>query len=154
MLLATTAWAHQDRVLSVRVNGVIPELPAAYRTTRLHIAFSNGDAGALQKLIFMSSGRETSIQPCLLQLVPKGSFHQLVVAGSWSHHVSGLPHYLYVHFSDSLSVDGLPGYPGVRFLFSLRDASLLEVTRIASLPAQNGHHHQYREIPLTDGCPA
>jgi hypothetical protein len=66
MVLATAALAHKDRVLSVGMDGAIPELPPAYQATRLHIAFSGGDAGALQQLTFLSSGREISVQPCLL----------------------------------------------------------------------------------------
>jgi hypothetical protein len=38
VLLATAASAHQDRILSVRADGAIPELPPAYQTTRLHVA--------------------------------------------------------------------------------------------------------------------
>lgn len=151
VLFATAAWAHQDRILSVNVNGVILELPAAYRTTRLHIAFSGGDAGALQQLNFMSSGRETRIQPCLLQLVPRGSFRQLFLVGSWYHDESNLPHYLQVKFLDETSPRGALEPGGVRFLFSLRDATLLEVDRVVPLPAQNAV--QFRKISLSDGCP-
>jgi hypothetical protein len=50
MVLATAALAHKDRILSVRMDGAIPELPPAYQATRLHVAFSGGDAGALQQL--------------------------------------------------------------------------------------------------------
>jgi hypothetical protein len=106
VLLATAAFAHQDRILSVRVDGTIPELPPAYQTTRLHVAFSEGDAGALQQLNFLSSGRETSVKPCLLRLVPKGSFHQLFLIGSWYHDESLLPHYLQVQFRDWPSLEG------------------------------------------------
>jgi hypothetical protein len=152
ILLATAALAHQDRILSVRPDGAIPELPPDYQTTRLHIAFSEGDAGALQRLTFLSSGREISLQPCLLRLVPKSSFRQLFLTGSWYHAESIMPHYLAVQFRDSLSLQGLPGYPGFRFLFSLRDASLLEVTQVVPLPAENAVH--FRTIRLSDGCPA
>src|SRR5262245_9726729 len=152
ILLATAALAHQDRILSVRLDGGIPELPPAYQTTRLHVAFSEGDAGALQRLTFMSSGREISLQLCLLRLVPKSSFRQLFLTGSWYHDESSLPHYLAVQFRDSLSLQGLPDYPGVRFLFSLRDASLLQVTQVAPLPAENAI--QLRNIRLSNDCPA
>ena len=151
MLLATAAFAHQDRILSVRVDGAIPELPPAYQTTRLHVAFSEGDAGALQQLNFLSSGRETSVKPCLLRLVPKGSFHQLFLTGSWYHDESLLPHYLQVQFRDSPSLEGLPDSPGVRFLFSLRDARLLEVTQAVPIPAERAVHLQ--NIRLSNGCP-
>jgi hypothetical protein len=152
VVLATAALAHKDRILSVRVDGAIPELPSAYQTTRLHIAFSEGDAGALQQLNVLSSGRETSVQPCLLRLVPKGSFRQLFLAGSWYHDESILPHYLQVQFRDSPSLQELPDYPGVRFLFSLRDAGLLEVTQAVPFPAQNAV--QLRNVRLSNGCPA
>jgi len=85
MVLATAAFAHQDRILSVHADGVIPELPEAYQTTRLHVAFSEGDAGTLQQLNFLSSGGETRVQPCLLRLVSKGSFRHLFITGSWYH---------------------------------------------------------------------
>ena len=156
IVLATAALAHQDRILSVRLDGAIPELPSAYQTTRLHVAFSEGDAGALQQLDFLSSGRKTSVQPCLLRLVPKGSFRQLFLIGSWYHDewilLSYLPHYLQVEFRDSPSLQELPDYPGVRFLFSLRDASLLKVIQVVPLPAQNSV--QLRDIRLSNGCPA
>jgi|SRR5262245_11850457 len=155
IVLATAALAHQDRILSVRPDGAIPELPPAYQTTRLHVAFSEGDAGALQRLTFLSSGREISLQPCLLRLVPKSSFHQLFLTGSWYHDesgLSGLPHYLAVRFLDSLSRQELPDYPGVLFLFSLRDASLLQVTHVVPIPAENAV--QFRNIPLSNDCPA
>jgi hypothetical protein len=151
VVLATAAFAHQDHILSVRVDGLIPELPPAYQTTRLHVAFSEGDVGALQQLDFLSSGRETSVKQCLLKLVPKGSVHQLFLTGSWYHDESILPHYLQVQFRDSPSLEGLPDYPGVRFLFSLRDAKLLEVTLVVPIPAQKAVRLQ--NIWLSNGCP-
>ena len=107
--------------------------------------------GALQQLNFLSSGRETSVKPCLLRLVPKGSFHQLFLIGSWYHDESLLPHYLQVQFRDWPSLEGLPDSPGVRFLFSLRDARLLEVTRAVPIPAERAVHLQ--NVRLSNGCP-
>jgi hypothetical protein len=152
IVLATAALAHRDRILSVGPDGAIPELPPAYQTTRLHVVFSEGDAGALQQLTFLSSGRETNLQPCLLRLVPKGSFRQLFLTGSWYHDESILPHYLQIQFRDSPSRPGLPDYTGVQFLFSLRDAGLLEVTHVVPSPAQNAV--ELRKIHLFNGCPA
>jgi len=151
MVLATAAFAHQDRILSVHADGVIPELPEAYQTTRLHVDFSEGDAGTLQQLNFLSSGGETRVQPCLLRLVSKGSFRHLFITGSWYHDESIVPHYLEVKFRDSPSPEGLPAHPGVSFLFSLRDAKLLEVTRVVPIPARNAVRDQ--NIRLSNGCP-
>jgi hypothetical protein len=152
IVLATAALAHQDRILSVHADGTIPELPSTYQTTRLHIAFSEGDAGSLQQLDFLSSGGETKVQPCLLRLVPKGSFRQLLLTGSWYHDESILPHYVQVQFCDPKS----PRCPGVHFLFSLRDARLIKVTQVqvVPLPTQNGVQIQDIDIHLSNGCPA
>lgn len=151
-VLATVASAHQDRTLSVRPDGVMPELPPAYEATRLRVAFSEGDAGALEQLTFVSSGRETSVQPCLLRLVPKGSFRQLSLSGSWYHDERFLPHYVSVGVLGSLSQRGWSGRPsGVYFLFSLRDASLLEVTQVVPSELAADRHDVIR---LSNGCPA
>jgi hypothetical protein len=156
-VLATVASAHQDLILSVRPDGVIPELPPAYEAARLRIVFSEGEEGALQQLDFLSSGRETNVQPCLLRMVPKGSFRQIFLIGSWYHNERGLPHYVQVQFLDSAyprewpNLLGLPKPFGVRFLFSLRDASLLEVTQV--VPLASGAP-QRRDIRLSNGCPA
>jgi hypothetical protein len=151
MVLATAAFAHRDLILSVRADGVIPELPSAYQTTRLHVAFSEGDAGTLQQLNFLSSGGETRVQPCLLRLVSSGSLRSLFITGSWYHDESIVPHYLEVQFRDSPSPEGLPAHLGVRFLFSLRDAKLLKVTQVVPISGQNAVRHQ--NIRLSNGCP-
>jgi hypothetical protein len=156
--LAHVALAHRDRILSVRPDGVIPELPIAYEATRLRIAFSEGDAGALQQLDFLSSGRETGVQPCLLRLVPKSSFRQLKVTGSWYHRGSfqylgvlqSNPHYVSVGFLDTPSQQGSPADAGIHFAFSLRDASLLNVAQVIRESATSFHD---RHIRLSDGCP-
>ena len=85
--------------------------------------------------------------------MPKGSFRQLFLAGSWYHDESLLPHYVDVQFRDSPSQQGLAALPGVHFLFSLRDASLLEVTQVVPLPGEGGAV-QRRAIRLSNGCPA
>lgn len=150
-VLTTVASAHQDVGLSVGRDGVIPELPPAYEATRLRVAFSEGDAGALQQLTFVSSDRETSVQPCLLRLVPKGSFPQLSLSGSWYHNEQFLPHYVEVRLLASPFQRGWSA-PGVYFLFSLRDASLLSVTRVVPVPGQAAGQRQ--DIRLSNGCPA
>jgi hypothetical protein len=150
-MLATAALGHQDTGLSVHQDGVIPELPSAYSQTRLHVTYSEGDARALQQLTFVSSGRETSVQPCLLRLVPKGSFRQISLSGSWYHDERILPHYVSVGFLGSLSQRGWSGrLPGVYLLFSLRNASILEVTQV--VPSEI-LADQYRVIRLSNGCP-
>lgn len=151
MFLASAAFAHQDSILFIGADDAIKGLPPAYQTTRLHITFSEGDAGALQQLNFLSSGRETRIKPCLLRLVPNGSFQRLFVVGSWFHDEAILPHYVAVEFRDPPSREGGPFHASASFVFSLRNAELLEVTQISPIPAQTASHVQ--NIRLSDGCP-
>jgi hypothetical protein len=152
IMLATAASAHQDHILSVHADGTLPELPPAYQTSRLHIAFSDGDAGTLQQLKFISSGRETTVQPCLLSLVLNGALRRLRVSASWYHNESAtLPHYVQVQFRDERPPQGLPDHPSIRFLFSLRDAKLLEVYRVVPIGPNTT---QDQRINLSNGCPA
>jgi hypothetical protein len=151
-LVVGAAEAHKDRILSVQSDGVIPELPAAYSATRLHIAFSSTEGGSLSGLRFISSGRENSLQQCLLRLVSASSAHRLSLYGSWYHSESILPHYLSVEFQDTAAESRLPEPPGVRLLFSLRDASLLSVTRVVPVPHEAAVLH--KQIKLSNGCPA
>ena len=62
-----------------------------------------------------------------------------------------MPHYIGVQFRDLPSPEGLPAHLGVRFLFSLRDAKLLEVERVVLIPGQNTVRLQ--NIRLSNGCP-
>ena len=165
MLATTAALAHQDSILSLGTDGTIPGLPPAYQTTRLHLAFSQGDAGALQELSFLSSGQETRVQPCLLQLVAKGSLRQLFLTGSWYHDETIMPHYVQVEFRDPPSPQQAADQTRVSFLFSLRDSTLLEVTRLVSMPhsaqspeeahGSRGRHAtiQLQRVQLLNGCP-
>lgn len=150
--LADAALAHQDLILSVRPDGVIPELPSAYQnSTRLHFSFSDDDQGTLQQLDFLASGRETRVARCLLELIPQSSSRRLFLTGSWYHDESIVPHYIQVQFHDPRSATEFPGYPDVRFLFNLHDATLLQVTKVIPIPGERAVRH--RDIRLVNGCP-
>ncbi|WP_284423153.1 MULTISPECIES: hypothetical protein [unclassified Bradyrhizobium] len=166
VLGTTAAFAHQDSILSLGTDGTIPGLPPAYQTTRLHLVFSEGSAGVVQELSFLSSGRETRVQPCLLRLIAKASLRPLYVTGSWYHDETIMPHYVQIEFRDPPSSRQTPAQTSVRFLFSLRDSVLLEVTRLIAMPlsAQNpedaahgsegGHATiQFQPVHLLNGCP-
>jgi hypothetical protein len=151
-IIVGSAEAHMDRILSVLPDGIIPEMPAAYSATRLHIGFSITESGSLSSLRFISSGRETDIQPCLLALVSNASAPRLFLRGSWYHDESSLPHYVSVEFRDATTAVSLPEHPGLRFLFSLRDARLLSVSKVVPLPQAAAVQNQ--QIRLVNGCPA
>ena len=149
--LADAALAHQDLILSVGPDGAIPQLPPEYHSTRLHISFSDGDQGTLQRLDFLSSGRETRVPNCLLKLISQDSSRRLFLTGSWYHDESIVPHYIQIQFLDPPPATELPGRPGIRFLFSLRDAALLQVTKVIPVPGERAVRDH--NIRLVNGCP-
>lgn len=148
VLMPSAASAHQDRILSLRADGVIPELPTLYGATRLHVAHSHSDLSGLR---FVSSGHETNLPSCLLRLVSGSTATNLFLVGSWYHDESLLPHYISVEFLETDSVPQLSEKPGVKFLFSLRDAKLLEVTRVVTLQKDGAVRNQ--KVVLVNGCP-
>jgi hypothetical protein len=149
-LLAVAVEAHQDRILSLQPDGAIPELPASYSSTRLKVELS--PKGDLSRLSLTASGGEVSLPQCLLRLVREPSMRRLLVRGSWYHNQSTLPHYISVEFRDASTPSGLPEHPGINFLFGLRDASLLSVTKIVPRPEKAAV--QYQQVSLVNGCPS
>jgi hypothetical protein len=151
-IVASGAWAHRDRRLTLSPDGTVPELPAAYSATRLQIQFAEHDSGKLTKLILSSAGQRTVVKDCALKLVRAGSLDRLSLAGSWHHDEKLLPHYIHILFKEQVAAANLPEEPGVVFLFSLRDARLLEVKKI--VPLSQGQAVTYQEVELKNGCPS
>lgn len=149
---AGTVFAHKDRRLSLSTDGSIPELPAQYKDARLRIKLPDARGGTLAIVGFASSGRETEIKSCLWRHIRSKSLSQVALSGSWYHERSTLPHYVAVLFLDPDAQGELPELPGIRFLFSLADARLLEVTQVVALPRENAV--QERRVDLTNGCPS
>jgi hypothetical protein len=149
-LLAVTVKAHQDRILSLQPDGAIPELPAGYSSTRLKVQLS--PKGDLSRLSLTASGSEISLPECLLRLVKEPSMQRLFLSGSWYHDKPTLPHYISVEFRDASTPSGPREPPGINFLFSLRDASLLSVTKMVPLAEKAAV--QYQQVSLVNGCPS
>lgn len=148
-ILATSAWAHKDRLLSLTSAGEIPELPTAYAQTRIHIEFAQAqpEPSELKQFKFLSSGRETNLGACLLKRVPMSTLSQVKLTGSWYHDETTLPPYVNISFAKQL-LNGQRG--SIDFLFSLKDASLLKVTEVVPVSSTA---LQYRTVNLKDGCP-
>lgn len=146
-IVATSAWAHKDRLLSLTAAGEVPELPTAYRQTRIHIVFAQPEPGALKQFKFVSSGRETDLRSCLLKRVPMGTLSHVKLTGSWYHDETTLPPYVNISFTK----EPLHGQRGsIDLLFSLKDGSLLKVTEVVPVSSTE---LQYRTVNLKDGCP-
>jgi hypothetical protein len=150
LVVAQPVSAHRDRVLSVAADGAIPELPEMYASTRLQIKLSSAAEPRLIELAFSSSGQHTTLAPCLLAFVNARSMDQVSLSGSWYHEEELLPHYVHI----SLRRDAEAKHwrsPRVEFLFSLRDARLIQVTDVVAIPGQDTIQH--RNVVLKDGCP-
>ena len=151
-LIASGALAHRDMRLSLSPDGRVAELPAQYAATRIEVDFENNGSGRLTKLNFVSGGQRTVIKDCVLELVGDSNSSRMSLAGSWYHDEKLLPHYVHILFKNSSNRTDLPEDPGVQFLFSLRDARLLEVTQIVPIPKEQAVQH--RNVKLQGGCPA
>jgi hypothetical protein len=150
-LVPAFACAHQDRRLSLLADGKLPELPAQYSDARVHIAFTKDSPTKLAGLTFSAGGHETAVKGCALNLVRSGNLSRTALSGSWYHEESLLPHYIQVLFKEPSDAASLSGEPGVLFVFSLRDARLLEVRRV--VPLRHERAVQYQQVKLKDGCP-
>lgn len=148
-ILCLAASGHQDRLLTLRADGRILELPDAYSATRLHISYLGGYPPSVADFAFFSSGRETVIPECLMNLIQPQLPGDVHVSGSWHHDEALLPYYVRVEFN---AATGHPKPASISFLFSLRDARLLEVTQLFELSSQRGG--QWQQVVLKNGCPA
>jgi hypothetical protein len=145
-----TAMAHRDRWLTLRSDGSIAELPEQYGATRLYVSYLGGYPPAVADLSFQSNGKQTVVPRCLLELIQPTVPDGLKLSGSWHHDETLLPHYVTVHFKGN---SNLPRPTDVDFLFSLRDARLLEVTKVADLGG-GPQAVQRTAVVLKDGCPS
>ena len=141
--------AHQDRWLTLRSDGSIAELPESYSATRMHMSYLGGSPPGVVDLTFQSGGSKTVVPRCLLELIQPIVPKDVKLSGSWYHDESLLPHYVNVHFEGNTS---LPQPAVIDFLFSLRDARLLEVTKVTEL--RGLQQIQRTPVTLKDGCPA
>lgn len=150
-MFAFVAEAHRDMWLKISEDGKISPLPPVYSGTRVEIELSKKQSGKLTKLSFTSAGKTTNIQKCLLDLVPEVSKSQIQLSGSWYHDKTILPDYVSVLFKAEDERSDLPAPTGVEFLFSLEDASLIDVTK--SVPVPQERAVQGQKIEFKNGCP-
>lgn len=152
LLSPTLAWPHADRILSIRADGSIPELPADFKDTRIVLRLSDAPRPRLLAFKLVSGGRTTVVAPCLLQMVELASAKDIQVAGSWYHELSSLPPYVHIQFVSDPAPTAIGLRPGLKFLFSLRDARIIQVERVI---IEDGGSSA-RDLPVSKGndCPA
>lgn len=123
------AAAHQERRLTLAADGSIPELPSAYATTRLRIAFAHPGASPIASMAFEAGGHNTPVPACLLARLPALSAKDIALSGSWYHDLATMPPYVLVRIQPA-AVGARPSpRDAYELTFSLVDATLLSIDR-------------------------
>jgi len=147
-LVAGPAEAHRDRILPVKADGSIPDIPAEFGQVRLTLE----GLGSTNPLIQLRIGtHQTTLPLCVARMIRTRSAAEIQVTGSWYHdEKTSLPYYLDVQFFD-------PGYDPKRrynsghgFLFNLHNAKLIHATTFEATNAGDGG--QDMALTLPPGC--
>jgi hypothetical protein len=130
VVLSQFCSAHQDRKLTVRDDGSIPELPAIYSDLRLHIDLTKVNAGDQHPLILRRRDMEFRLRACALSPVKTKLRSAIRISGSWYHQRGLLPHYILVMFPDPAQPDGARGEIGIEYLLDIESLSLIHIEQI------------------------
>jgi hypothetical protein len=144
---AGAANAHQDRILSVQPNGLIPEIPASFGRVSLNI---KGLGSAAPMVQFRTGKYLTDLPSCVTRLICTKSRSDIRVTGSWYHDEKTVPYYVNVKFSDPGYDRGRLGNSYYGFLFNLRTAQFIGMTRFEADRSGNGGMNTTIELPK--GC--
>lgn len=147
-LFAGSAEAHRDRILHVKADGSIPDIPTEFGQARLIVKGLGSEKPLIQLRI---GSHQTTLPPCVAQMIRTRSAAEIQVTGSWYHdEKASLPYYLDVQFFD-------PGYDPKRsynssheFLFNLHNAKLINAKTFKATEAGDGG--QSMALTLPPGC--
>lgn len=147
LLFPMVVHAHQDRILSVRPDGTIPEIPSSFGPVSLKISGLGGSEPAVE---FRTPSGRNVLPKCLTRLLGKVRQDGVFVTGSWYHEEIVLPYYVNVEFRD-------PGYSKARsfnsklsIIFDLRTAEIIDINRLVA--NRSGTRAQFVPIDIPKGC--
>lgn len=147
VLLASPAYAHRDRIVTLEKDGSIPEIPASFGKVTLAINGLGTDAVTITLGI---GSRTTTIPACMTGLIHSKSRSDVKLTASWYHDEATLPYYLNVEFLDPGS-SAKRGYNSSHsFLFNLHNGSLLKQKKF--IANQTGTGGYSSEIKAPEGC--
>jgi hypothetical protein len=112
--------------LSVQPDGLIPEIPASFGRVSLKI---KGLGSAAPMVQFRVGKHLTDLPSCVTRVIRTKSQSDIRVAGSWYHDEKTIPYYVNVEFYDPGYVRGRLSNSNYSFLFNLRTAQLISITR-------------------------
>ena len=147
-VFAGAAEAHRDRILHVKADGSMPDIPAEFGQARLIVE----GLGSGKPFIQLRIGpHQTTLPLCVARMIRSRSAADIQVTGSWYHdEKTSLPYYLDVQFFD-------PGYDPKRsynssqkFLFNLHNAKLIHATTFKATKVGDGGHGMALTLP--PGC--
>jgi len=146
-LVVGTAYAHQDRILTILPDGSIPEIPAHLGPVFLEIS---GLGTAAPTVRFRSRTHRTNLPACATRLINTRQLKDVFITGSWYHDESRLPYYVSVKFYDPGYVKSRPYNSSFNVLFNLRTAQIIKIQRFVATPSGDGG--QFQEVDLPKGC--
>jgi hypothetical protein len=144
---AGAANAHKDRILSVKPDGLIPEIPASFGRVSLNI---KGLGSAAPMVQFRVGKYLTDLPSCVTRVIRTKSQSDIRITGSWHHDEEIVPYYVNVEFYDPGYDRGRLSNSNYSFLFNLRTAQLISITRFEANRSGNGGTNTTIELPK--GC--
>ncbi|GAB3374456.1 hypothetical protein GCM10027431_27020 [Lysobacter rhizosphaerae] len=94
--LAGVALAHQDRILPIKADGTLGDLPAKYGPVRVTISRAVGNPTTLTRVSLESPRFNVSLNQCILAKLR--GVTELQASGSWYHTRGSLPAYVSLTF--------------------------------------------------------
>jgi hypothetical protein len=148
ILLAASAYADPDRILTLQADGTIPEVPKQFGS----VSFKVKDLGTHNPHIELHVADHKTILPrCLAQFIRTRALSDIRLGGSWDHDESGLPYYINIKFFDPNQDPHKSYNSSYDFLFNLHNAHLIHANRFDSDHVGGGHGSL---IPISDHCKA
>ena len=147
VLIMSVAYAHEDRILTIRPDDTIPEIPASFGHVSLRISGLGGPAPAVE---FSSGSHHNKLPLCVTRLIRTQQRRNVFVTGSWYHDTSKFPPYIYVRFYAPGYAENRPFNSSFDIAFNLYNARVTRIERFVAYPAGNGG--EYRDVVLPKGC--
>jgi hypothetical protein len=146
-LFTSAAAAHQDRILTVRPDGSIPEIPAALGPVSLKISGLGSPTPSVQ---FRAGTHINNLPDCATRFIRSKGQGDVFVTGSWYHSESILPYYVSVQFREPGYIATRPYNSSLNILFNLRTTDVIEIKQFVADRSGNGG--RYLSVDLPKGC--
>lgn len=146
---AGIAYAHEDRILTLRADGSITEIPASFGRARLTVK----GLGTRTPLVQLRIGtRQTTLPICAASIIRTRDPEDIRVTASWYHDQARLPYYINIEFYDPDRKPERFVNPSSQFLFNLHDAKLIKVHRLEANWFDDGG--SFKEVEFSAKCKA